>query len=132
MIKIEPVMLAVQFRVTEEVGTYLCTTRALVFEGSILMYNPTLNEAEWMPARGLANDLSWAEERSAMTLANYVLRTSAEVTRITRLGAGRVISCPGNDSSTSVEGEELWHSDAPSMDTDREAGMRVREEQMGR
>ena len=38
-----PVMPAVQFHVTEERGTYLCTMRALVFEGSILAYNPTLN-----------------------------------------------------------------------------------------
>ena len=36
--------------------------------------------------------------------------------------AGRVISCPGDDSSTSVEGEKSWHSDAPSTDTDCEAG----------
>ena len=55
-----------------------------------------------------------------MALANYVLCTSAEVAQITRLGAGRVISCPGHDSSTSVEGEELWHLDTPSMDTDHE------------
>ena len=69
-----------------------------------------------MPGCGLADDLSWAEERSAMVLANYVPCASAEVTWIPRLRAGRVISCPGNDSSTSEEGEELWHLDAPSMD----------------
>ena len=57
-----------------------------------------------------------------MALANYVLHTSAEAAWITRLGAGRVISCPGNNSSTSEEGEESWHLDAPSMDTDHEAG----------
>ena len=51
------VMLAAQFQVTEG-GTYLCTMRALVFEGSIPMYNPTLNEAEWVSVHGLANDLS--------------------------------------------------------------------------
>ena len=73
-----------------------------------------------MPVCGLANDLSWAEERSPMALANYVPRASAEVAWITRLGAGRVVSCPSNDSSTSVEGEESRHSDAPSTDTDRE------------
>ena len=38
-----PVMPAAQFRVTEEGGTYLCTARALVFEESILAYNPALN-----------------------------------------------------------------------------------------
>ena len=60
-VDLSPVMPAVQFCVTEERGTYLCTMRALVFEGSILVYNPALNEAEWVPAHGLANDLSWAE-----------------------------------------------------------------------
>ena len=105
--------------VMEEGGTYLCTMRALVFKGSILAYNPALNEAEWVPAHGLANDLSWAEERSAMALGNYVPCASAEVAQITRLRAGRVVSCPSDDSSTSVE-EEVWHSDAPSTDTDHE------------
>ena len=36
------------------------------------MYNPTLNEAEWIPVRGLASDLSWGKERSTVALANYV------------------------------------------------------------
>ena len=62
-----------------------------------------------------------------MALANCVPCASAEVARIARLGAGQVISCPGNDSSTtSIEGEESRHSDAPSTnlptDTDHEAG----------
>ena len=113
-------MPAVQFQVTEEGGTYLCTMRALLFKGSILTYNPALNEAEWVPACCLANDFSWAEERSAMALTNYVPHASAEAAWITRPGAGRVISCPGNDSSTSVEGEESQHLDAPSMDTGHE------------
>ena len=126
-VNLGPVMPAVQFHVTEEEGTYLCTTRALVFEGSILTYNPTLNKAEWVPAHGLANNLSWAEERSAVALANYVLCASVEAAWITRLGAGQVVSCPNDNSSTmSMEGEELWHSDAPSTnpptDTDHEVG----------
>ena len=67
-----PVMLAVQLRVMDEVGTYLCVAQALVFEGSVLAYNPTSYEAEWVPTRGFTNDLTWAEERSAVALANYV------------------------------------------------------------
>ena len=116
VVDLGPMMLGAQFWVTEEGGTYLCTARALGFEGSIFTYNPTLNEAEWMPACGLANDLSWAEERSAVALANYVPCASAEVAWITRLGAGRVVSCPSNDSSTSEKGQESWHPDAPSTD----------------
>ena len=113
-VDLSPVMPAAQFWVTEEGGTYLCTTRALVFKGSILAYNPTLNEAECVLACSLANDLSWAEERSAVALANYVPCTSAEVAQIARLGAGRVVNCPSDDSSTSVEEEEVQHSDVPS------------------
>ena len=121
-------MLAAQFQVTEEGGTCLClcTVRALMFKGSILVYNPTLNEAKWVPVCGLANDLSWAEERSAVALANYVLRVPAEVAQIARLGASRIVSCPSNDSSTSAEEEEVWHSDTqstkPPTYTDPEVG----------
>ena len=98
-------MLAVQFHVTNERGTYLCTMRALVFGGSILMYNPILNEAEWIPMGGLANDMSWGEERSVVTLANYVPRAPQEGKRIARLRVGRVVSCPGDDLMTmSMEG----------------------------
>ena len=81
------VMLVAQFRVTDEVGTYLCIARALVFEGSVLAYNPAKNEAEWVPAHGLTNDLTWAEERSAVALANYVLHIPDEAAQIVRLGA---------------------------------------------
>ena len=84
VVDLGPMMLAAQFWVMEEGGAYLCTARALVFKGSILAFNPTLNEAEWVPAHGLANDLSWAEERSAVALVNYVPRAPVEVARITR------------------------------------------------
>ena len=121
-----PVMLVAQFQVMVEGGAYLCTARALVFEGSILAYNPAMNEAEWVPVRSLANDLSWAKERSAVAFANYVLCIPAEAARIARLRASRIVSCSGDDSSTSVEEEEAQHSDAqitnPPTDTDPEAG----------
>ena len=82
-----PVMPVVQLRVTDEAGTYLCVVRALVFKGSILAYNPTRDEAEWVPMRGLTNNLTWAEERSTMALVNYMLCGSQEVAQIARLGA---------------------------------------------
>ena len=121
-----PVMLVAQFWVMEEGGAYLCIARALVFEGNILVYNPAMNEAEWDPVCSLANDLSWAKERSTVALVNYVPCIPAEAAWIARLGAIRIVSCPGDDSSTSVEEEEVWHSDTqstnPPMDTDPEAG----------
>ena len=91
-IDLSPVMPATQFRVTDEAGTYLCAARALVFEGSVLAYNPARDEAEWVPTHGVANDLSWAEEKSAMALANYVPHISQEVARIAGLRTHRLVS----------------------------------------
>ena len=72
-------MLAAQFMVTDEAGTYLCVARALTFEGSILMYNPARNEAEWVHVWGLYNNLMLAKERSAVALTNYILCIPKEV-----------------------------------------------------
>ena len=113
-----PVMPAAQFRVTEEGGAYLCIARALVFEGSVLACNPAMNKAEWVPVRSLANDLTWAQERSAMALANYVPCVLAEVAWITRLGAHRIVSCP--DDSSKSEEEEVRHPEPLTTDTDPE------------
>ena len=126
VVDLSPVMPAAQFHITEEGVAYLCTVRALVFEGSILAYNTAINEAEWVPVCGLANDLSWAKERSTVALANYVLRVPAEAAWIARLGASIIVSCSGNDSSTSSEEDEVWHSDTQSINppthTDPEPG----------
>ena len=81
------VMPVAQFRVTDEAWTYLCIARALVFEGSILAYNLAKNEAEWVPARGLTKDLTWAKERCTVALANYVPCIPDQVAQIARLGA---------------------------------------------
>ena len=75
-------MPVVQLRVTDEAGTYLCA------------------------AHGLTNDLTWAEERSAVALANYVLRVSQEVAQIARLGACQLVSWPVNSSTSEEEEEE--------------------------
>ena len=68
---------------TDEAGTYLCVAQALVFEGSVLAYNPTRDKAEWVPTHGL----TWAEEKSAVALVNYMPCVSQEVACIARLGA---------------------------------------------
>ena len=106
-IDLRPVMPATQFRVTDEAGTYLCASQALVFEGSILAYNPTRDEAEWVPVCGTANDLSWAEEKSAVALVNYVPCASQEGACIARLWARRLVSWPNNSSSQEEEEEDV-------------------------
>ena len=106
-----PVMLAMQFRVSDEEGTYLCAVQALVFEGSILVYNPTRDEAEWVPACGIANDLSWAEERSAVVLANYVPHIPQEAGRIAELGAYHLVGWPDDSSSEEEDDEQTEEED---------------------
>ena len=119
VVDLGPMMPVAQFWVTDEGGTYLCIVRALVFEGSVLAYNPSKNEAEWVPVYGLANALTWAEERSTVALANYVPCIPEEAARIARLGACQIVSWP-DDSSTSEE--EVQHPELPTMDTEPEQG----------
>ena len=106
-----PVMPVTQFRVTDEEGTYLCAAWALVFEGSVLAYNPARDEAEWVPARGIANDLSWAEEGSAVVLANYVPCIPQEAAHITELGAHCLVGWPNNSSSEEEDDEQTEEED---------------------
>ena len=77
-----------------------------MFEGSVLAYNPARDEAEWVPTCGLTNDLTWAEKRSAMALANYMPHVSQEVAQITRLGACQLVSWPADSSTSEAEEEE--------------------------
>ena len=113
-----PMMPAAQFWVTDKGGAYLCIARALVFQGSVLAYNPAMNEAEWVLVCGLVNDLTWAKDRSAVALMNYVPCIPAEAAQIVRLGAHQIVSCPDN-SSTSEE-EEVQHPKLQTMDTEPE------------
>ena len=120
-------MPATQFKVTDEAGTYLCAVRTLVFEGSILVYNPARDEAEWVPAHCIANDLSWAEEKSAVVLANYVPRIYQEVAHIAGLGTRHLVSWPDNSSSEeeddgqAEEEEDEWEEDPVDMEEQGEA-----------
>ena len=98
-----------EFRVTDEEGTYLCVVRGLVFEGSILVYDPARDEAEWVPARGVANNLSWAEERMVVMLANFVLHAGQEVDCIAELGTRRLVWT--DNSSSEEEGDEMQEED---------------------
>ena len=104
-IDLGPVMSVTQFRVTDKAETYLCVAWVLVFEGSVLVYNPTRDEAEWVPTHGIANDLSWVEEKSAVALANFVPHIPQETARIARLGTRHLMSWP-DDSSSQEEEEE--------------------------
>ena len=116
------VMLAMEFRVTDEEGTHLCEVRALIFEGSVLAYDPTMDEVEWVPTRRVANNLSWAEERMVVTLANFVPHTPCEADRITELGTCHLLAWTDDSSSEDDDeqaqeddDEQVWEEDDKQM-----------------
>ena len=61
--------------------------RGLLFEGSILTYDPATNGTEWISVRGTINDLSPVEDASAQELSNITIPNSPEdAPRIDRFG----------------------------------------------
>ena len=109
-VNLGPVMPAVEFRVTDDEGAYLCMAWALIFKGSILVYNPTRDEAEWVPTHSVANDLSWAEERMAVTLVNFVPHVPQEAECIVELGIHHLLCLP-DSSSLEEEDEQMQEED---------------------
>ena len=120
-IDLGPVMPVMQFRVTDEEGTYLCVARVLVFEGRVLAYNPTRDEAEWVPARSVANDLSCVEERSAVALVNYVPCIPQEADRIAELRAHHLMGWP-DDSSEEEEDDGQMEEEDGEQEGDKPEG----------
>ena len=127
-IDLSPVMLATQFRVTDEEGTYLCVAWALVFKGSILAYNPARDEAEWVLTRSITNDLCWVEERSAVVLANFMPRIPQEVAHIARLRACHLVSWPNDSFSEEEDNEQVEEEEDYGQTEEEEDGQAEEEE----
>ena len=120
-IDLGPVMPATEFRVTNKEGAYLCAAQALIFEGSILAYNPTRDEVEWVPTCGITNNLSWVEERSAIALANFMPRAPHEVAHIAELGMHHLMGWL-YDSSSEEEGNDDGQGEEGDDDGQAEEG----------
>ena len=100
-----------EFRVTNKEGAYLCAARALFFKGSILPYNPTRDEVEWVPAHGVTNDLSWVEERLVVALANFVPCIPQEADRIAELRTHHLLGWSDNSSLEEEHDEQIQEED---------------------
>ena len=121
-VDLSPVMPVMEFRVTDEEGAYLCVAQALIFEGSVLVNNPTRDEVEWVPTHGVANDLSWVEERTVVVLANFVPGIPQEVDRIAELRACRLLHWSDNSPSEEEDDEQTQEEDdKPEGNEDEEA-----------
>ena len=111
-VNLSMVMLAMEFRVTDKEGAYLCAVQGVIFEGSILVYNPTRDKAEWVPACGVTNYLSWVEERMAVTLVNFVPHVPQEVDCITELRACHLLGW-ADDSPLEEDEQTQEEEDKP-------------------
>ena len=114
------VMLATEFRVTDEEGTYLCVVQGLIFEESVLVYNPARDEAEWVPTCGVANDLSWVKERTVVVLANFVPCILQEADHITELGACCFLGLADDSPSEEEDDEQMQEEDDEPEGDERE------------
>ena len=85
------------------------------------MYNPARDEVEWVPTRRVTNDLSWAEERSAVVLVNYVPHVPQEADHIAELGARCLVGWP-DDSSSEEEDKEQMEEEDGKQEGDEPAG----------
>ena len=122
------VMPVMEFRVIDEEGSYLCAASSLIFEGSVLAYNAARDEAEWIPTHGVANDLSWVEERMAVMLANFVPRVPQEVDCVTELGAHCLLGWADDSPSEGDDEQTQKEEDEPEGDEHEEAKEREEED----
>ena len=122
------VMPAMEFRVTDEEGAYLCVAWGLIFEGSVLVYNAARDEAEWVPTRRVANNLSWAEERMAVTLANFVPHIPQEADRVAELRTSCLLGWADDSPSEEDDEQTQEEEDEPEGDEHEEAEEREEED----
>ena len=78
---------------------------ALIFEGSMLVYDPQRDIAQWVPVRGMSATLTMPELHAAYDLNNFVLSPSSEL-EPTRPSSTQIVKCiPGgteSDTNSSV------------------------------
>ena len=61
VIDLEKRMPPLSFHINSEVGKFLGFAWGLLFEGTILTYNPTIKNAEWIPMHSSVSDLTHFE-----------------------------------------------------------------------
>ena len=106
-----------QFCISHPSGAFICFARALVFEGSALTYDPTINQAEWDPVRGMVADLSPIEERSALALHNLVPHDEEEAEeRMDRFGKRGDVGGAAGGGAKEDPSQETPHTEASRED----------------
>ena len=53
-------------------GQFLCKAHGPLFQGHVLVYDPTHNATEWVQFKGVASDALPAEEAATFEMLDYV------------------------------------------------------------
>ena len=91
---------------------YLHSGRALIFEGSMLVYNPQRDIAQWVPVCGMSATLMMPELRAAYDLNNFVPSPSKEL-ESRRPPSTQIVKCiPGgaetDTNSSAIDSGDKW------------------------
>ena len=91
--------------IQDDKGQYANSGHALIFEGSILVYDPQCDTAQWVPVQGMSAALMMTELRMSNDLGNMVPSTHSKVELVRPLSPKIVKGIPAgteSDMSSSV------------------------------
>ena len=86
--------------------------RTLIFEGSMLVYDPQRDIAQWVPIRGMSATLTMPELRAAYDLNNFVPSPSSEL-EPTRPSSAQIVKCilggaESDTNSSTIDSGDEW------------------------
>ena len=96
----------------DDKGQYLHSSHTLIFEGSMLVYDPQRDIAQWVPIRGTSATLTMSELRAANDLNNMVPSPSSELELAKPLSPEIVKGIPGgaksDTNSSAIDSVDEW------------------------
>ena len=90
MLDVRACMMGFRLMLQDDKGQYANLGCALIFEGSMLVYDPQCNIAQWVPVWGTSAALTMMELRGANDLNNMVPLPYSEV-ELARLPSPKIV-----------------------------------------
>ena len=81
-------------------GSFVCRAHGLLFQGFVLAYDPMHDAAEWVQFKGIASDMTLAEESAAVEMLDYVptQKQSVEM-RLDKISEFRTFDSPDDEDT---------------------------------
>ena len=105
-------MLGFRLMLQDDKGQYPYSSHALIFEGSMLIYDPQWDITQWMPIRGMSATLTMSELCTAINLNNMVPLPSSELEPV-KLPSPKIMKgIPGgaesDTNSSAIDSGDEW------------------------